>query len=306
MRVSAVALIKNSLNLLQVSKDSAYKNAMPLALKSKENDAYGQFEYVGKGILSPKEELKYRYQVSTNSFVPSSNDEIENRKQWIHEQRSWRFRLRGIRYENDNHKSLSSTSINELQNYNLVGIPIFLPNISFRLMRNNTQPGEPYNPYFATFRVPRSLTKQDIKSYLLAVYNVRTTWVNTDLYQPRLARSINMRWTRRSRGDGTTGRGYYKRALVGLEEPFYYPDEPTRDELENKYAYSERDWMTRRMLIGFQKGWRWRGVKETGQRGATKRLPSVLKAISMRREEREQAIENQAKIIKDQRSQQLN
>ncbi|TIA90418.1 hypothetical protein E3P99_01598 [Wallemia hederae] len=283
-------------------KDAAYTQSKPQKLTGKLNDARGQFEYTGKAVLTPREELKYRMAVSTNAFTPSTDDALDGRKQWLEKQRQWRYRLRGIKYgKNDDVTAIKDGTISTLSQQNVVGIPVFLPNITFRLMRNYTPPNQEYNPYFATFRIPRSLTKQDIRSYLLAVYGVRSTWIHTDLYQPRLIRGMTMRWKRKGRGDATTGRGFYKRALVGLEEPFYFPDEPAREELENKYAYSEREWMTRRMLMAFQKGWRWRGVKETGQRGSTQRLPNVLKAISMRRAEREQAIAEEAGKIRDAR-----
>src|ERR1700743_1966429 len=41
----------------------------------------------------------------------------------------------------------------------VVGTRIYLPNIIMRMVRNGTQPDEPYNPYKATFHVPVSVTK---------------------------------------------------------------------------------------------------------------------------------------------------
>ncbi|KAJ2966781.1 hypothetical protein NUW54_g13706 [Trametes sanguinea] len=55
------------------------------------------------------------------------------------------------------------------------------------MVRNHTPPGQPYNPYEATFRVPQSVTKTDIRSYLLAVYGVQTTYIRTDTTNPRFA-----------------------------------------------------------------------------------------------------------------------
>ena len=57
----------------------------------------------------------------------------------------------------------------------LLGERIYLPNVIFRMVRNHTLPGEPYNPFEATFRIPQSITKTDIRSYLLAVYGVECT-----------------------------------------------------------------------------------------------------------------------------------
>ncbi|KAJ7155462.1 hypothetical protein C8R43DRAFT_1000001 [Mycena crocata] len=99
------------------------------------------------------------------------------------------------------------------------GQKIYLPNIIFRLMRNYTPPGQPYNPWQATFRVPKSITKTDIRSYLMAVYGVQTTYIRTDNYRAELSR----RDIRITTPDKKPSIASYKRAVVGLVEPFYYP-----------------------------------------------------------------------------------
>lgn len=95
------------------------------------------------------------------------------------------------------------------------GQKIYLPNIVFRLVRNHTPPGQPYNPWQATFRIAKNLTKTDIRSYLMAVYGVQTTYIRTDNYHAELGR--------RPTADSTPSIASYKRAIVGLVEPFYYP-----------------------------------------------------------------------------------
>lgn len=100
----------------------------------------------------------------------------------------------------------------------VVGHRIYLPNIIFRLVRNHTPPGEPYNPYEATFRVPQSLTKLDIRGYLLSMYGVRTTYIRTDNRIPDITRNNTTFSHGRWRSDNK-----YKRAVVGLEDPFYFP-----------------------------------------------------------------------------------
>ncbi|KZT52987.1 hypothetical protein CALCODRAFT_423048, partial [Calocera cornea HHB12733] len=99
----------------------------------------------------------------------------------------------------------------------IVGQRIYLPNFVIRLVRNSSPPGRPYDPYMATFRVPRSLTKMDIKSYLLAVYGVETTFIRTENFVSQITRSADggrkVRMSKRT----------YKRAFVGLVDPFYYP-----------------------------------------------------------------------------------
>jgi ribosomal protein L23 len=119
----------------------------------------------------------------------------------------------------------------------VVGTPIFLPNIVIRMVRNKTPPGQAYNPYEATFRVPLPITKNDIKSYLLAVYGVETTYINTDIRRPA---PIHRNYFKVRRTPIRVERSY-KRAVVGLVEPFYYPDsysdagEKEREVMDKQY-----------------------------------------------------------------------
>nr|GAT45682.1 predicted protein [Mycena chlorophos] len=112
------------------------------------------------------------------------------------------------------------------------GKKVYLPNIVIRLVRNHTPPGEPYNPWQATFRVPKNLTKTDIRGYLMAVYGVQTTYIRTDNYRAELTR---MPENRNVSNHSKPSIATYKRAIVGLVEPFYYPQrledmEPARRE----------------------------------------------------------------------------
>ncbi|KAJ7043578.1 mitochondrial ribosomal protein L23 [Mycena alexandri] len=97
------------------------------------------------------------------------------------------------------------------------GQKVYLPNVVFRLMRNYTSPGQPYNPWQATFRISKNLTKTDIRGYLMAVYGVQTTYIRTDNYRAELARNPAQT------ADKDPSIASYKRAVVGLVEPFYYP-----------------------------------------------------------------------------------
>ncbi|EJD07473.1 uncharacterized protein FOMMEDRAFT_42049, partial [Fomitiporia mediterranea MF3/22] len=103
----------------------------------------------------------------------------------------------------------------------IVGQRIYLPNIIFTLVRNQTPPGKPYNPYEATFYVPQNITKTDIRSYLLAIYGVECTYIRTDNYyvpiKQRHAETIGRLQTPRG------PKRSHKRAVVGLKQPFYYP-----------------------------------------------------------------------------------
>jgi large subunit ribosomal protein L23 len=83
--------------------------------------------------------------------------------------------------------------------------------------RNFTSPGNPYNPYEASSAPPsRSLTKTDVRLYFAAVYGPGRT---NDIHpHGQLRRAWNGIWAH-------SGNSYrtYKRAVVGLVEPFYYP-----------------------------------------------------------------------------------
>ncbi|KAJ7189770.1 hypothetical protein B0H12DRAFT_1117623 [Mycena haematopus] len=114
------------------------------------------------------------------------------------------------------------------------GQKIYLPNIVFRLMRNHTPPGQAYNPWQATFRIPKNLTKTDIRSYLMAVYGVQTTYIRTDNYHAELGRRLT--------ADSNPRIASYKRAVVGLVEPFYYPlrlEDMTPEQRETREAEIE-------------------------------------------------------------------
>jgi len=99
----------------------------------------------------------------------------------------------------------------------IVGKKIYLPNFVIQFIRNRTPTGRPYNPYEASFRIPKNLTKNDLRSYLYFVYGVKTTYIRTDNYIGALKRIGRSRTQVRKRG------GSYKRAVVGLVDPFYPP-----------------------------------------------------------------------------------
>ena len=103
---------------------------------------------------------------------------------------------------------------------------IYLPNIIIRLVRNG--PAEKHNPYIATFRVPVQLTKPDIVSYLAQVYGLKVTSISTvvemgDRMNPQVGR-----WKAKGRAKST------KKAIVGMEQPFWYPDRRS-DEWLDRY-----------------------------------------------------------------------
>ncbi|ORX33949.1 hypothetical protein BD324DRAFT_637771 [Kockovaella imperatae] len=104
--------------------------------------------------------------------------------------------------------------------HTMTGYRIYLPNVQVVLRRNATPEDQPYDPMIATFRIPLSMTKTDLRSYLLACYGLEITFIRTDVRRGALTRSRDRRVVRQS------GFRYnYKRAVVGLKEPFHYPDD---------------------------------------------------------------------------------
>lgn len=139
----------------------------------------------------------------------------------------------------------------------ILGQRIYLPNIVFRLIPNATEfirpiqdrkgnrhsntrnkpvAMAPYNPFIATFRVPTDLNKLDIKSYLKAVYNLDTTFVHTSVqYKTRFkARNGRGEWVNGSSKDN------FKKAIVGLTKPFYYPNDPEGMAPKDREEYYQR------------------------------------------------------------------
>lgn len=172
----------------------------------------------------------------------------------------------------------------------VVGQKVYLPNVIFRMVRNFTPPGKPYNPYEATFRVSQSVTKTDIRSYLASVYGVQTTYIRTDNYLSPYKRTFTG-WTK--------ARKEYKRAVVGLVEPFYYPqaiEDMPRVEREERQKWLEstflikrlqemKAWELLRMTKKGSKNWHWRKSEDghyTAQRG------KILATVAAQRAKREQ------------------
>lgn len=79
--------------------------------------------------------------------------------------------------------------------------------------------------------MPKATTKQDVRSYLKAVYNLDTTFVRTDIRLPEIKRTKHGLTRKDSHQN-------YKRAVVGLTEPFHYPDDI--DEMDRQERELER------------------------------------------------------------------
>lgn len=233
--------------------------------------------------LTPSDYARYRRRLALG-LIPKVEGKPLTPAQWNEKQNARRSRLRGV-------KSLNKDGQKETQ---VVGQPVYLPNIVFRLVRNFTAPGEPYNPYEATFRIPHSVTKTDIRSYLLAIYGVKTTYIRTDNYLAPIP----------NRGQTTKTYKSFKRAVVGLVHPFYYPhrleDMPReqraeREEwVEKNFQIQENRQLRKLELLRITKGVILKAPF------ATKRS-HVLRLIAERRQKREDMVGQIAGEWKDMR-----
>ena len=229
--------------------------------------------------LTPTEFARYQRGLAKGELVTPDGKELSE-TEWLEKLNDRRSRIRGT-------KVVKKDGATQTQ---VVGQKIYLPNVLFRMVRNFTPPGKPYNPYEATFRVSQSVTKTDIRSYLASVYGVQTTYIRTDNYLSPYRRTITG-WAKK--------RKEYKRAIVGLVEPFYYPqaiEDMPRVEREKREKWLEdtfyikrikemRTWELLRMTKKGSKNWHWKKGEDghhTAQRG------KILAAVAAQRAKREQ------------------
>ena len=241
--------------------------------------------------LTPSEKIRYTRLKATGELQkdPFTNQALSETA-WFKHINARRSRIRG--FARKVHKSTGAIDTD------VVGRRIYLPNIILRLVRNHTSPGMPYNPYEATFRIPQSVTKTDLRSLLLAMYGVKTTYIRTDNYISPWYRTTDG-WERRPHKT-------YKRAVVGLVDPFYYPHrledmpEVERKEregwIEHNFAIHRRRVLRKLELLRMTKG----GGKASYKLNApfaTKR-PHILRLINERREKREKLVADFAEEIR--------
>ncbi|KAF8325841.1 uncharacterized protein EI90DRAFT_3071876 [Cantharellus anzutake] len=173
-----------------------------------------------------------------------------------------------------------------------VGRKIYLPNIIFRLVPNYTPPGKAYNPYEATFRVPLSLTKTDVRGYLFAMYGLKVTFIRTDIYYAPIERQF-----RRPKGRMKSHKTY-KRVVVGLHEPFYFPHMP--EEMTRKERRAHREWLVAKFNIDQVEAARRKaqvlslGMKPTW-RGKVSGKKNIMKAAAKRRDSVERQLTGRVK-----------
>ncbi|KAH7926416.1 hypothetical protein BV22DRAFT_1087063 [Leucogyrophana mollusca] len=191
--------------------------------------------------------------------------------EWLDALNERRMRLRGVKQvDNEGEKELR-----------VVGQKVYLPNIIFRMVRNHTPKDQPYNPYEATFRIPQSVTKTDIRSYLSSVYGVKTTYIRTANYVSPLYRSPT--GSRETRAYRT-----YKRAVVGLVDPFYYPQ--AMEDMDKKERQERQDWLEEKFALGALTRWRRYELLRVTQQGSKTwrftghlRRDKILKEVARRR-----------------------
>ncbi|KAJ9108752.1 hypothetical protein QFC21_000072 [Naganishia friedmannii] len=270
--------------------------------------------------MTPSQEIRFQT-LRADGKLPG--DEATAREQFLKDHDAWRSRVRGHRQvltlpqdstlDDQQPETLSSparihqftdaTAVPSVES--LAAQRIYLPNIQIRLMRNHTAAGEPYDTSIATFRIPPSMTKHDLRSYLFAVYGLPVTFIRTDNYIAPQARVGTQGSIKRIKGSEKT----YKRAVVGLLEPFHYPDDvaeldalidsPVEDaeaELRRVRAIDGKkkreEWLNaqfmsdlqvsqkKRSMMKLAKGWRWRGQTHDNN-------GNIVRDIMKRRQERE-------------------
>jgi len=202
---------------------SARTTSAPLAVRTRREEVLGPVEHTDatEDGLTPTELARYNRLSSLEKLPLGEDGKTLSRLEWVTRLNKRRSRIRGLR----------TVKRNGVPHVKVVGQPIYLPNIIFKLVRNFTPEGQPYNPYEATFRIPLSVTKTDVRSYLSAMYGVETTYIRTDIYYPRSA-------TRSS----------YKKAVVGLVDPFYYPQRI--EDMSNKEQHKRLQYIEDMLFVG--------------------------------------------------------
>jgi large subunit ribosomal protein L23 len=282
-------------NLARVARTAS----TPLAVRRRRSRQFGPIKEgtsdSTKTGLTPSEKARYN-RLKTTGEIPK--DPVTKRElsetEWLAQINARRSRVRGF-----SRKVRKPTGVIDTE---VVGRRIYLPNIVLRLVRNHTPPGLPYNPYEATFRIPQSVTKTDLRSLLLAMYGVKTTYIRTDNYLSPWYRTVTG-WEQRPHKT-------YKRAVVGLVDPFYYPHrledmpEAKRKEWE---AWWESNFMIHHARV-LRKTELLRATKGDGKASyklkapyATKRS-HILRLIGERREKREGLVASFAKEMKTMRN----
>ncbi|KAG0364985.1 hypothetical protein BC939DRAFT_480223 [Gamsiella multidivaricata] len=119
---------------------------------------------------------------------------------------------------------------------------LYFPSTVLKLVRNG--PNIPAVSNTLTFRVPPSMNKFDIKSYLSNIYKLNVLTVRTANMPAKLAGSG---------GNTILKRQKFKKAVVTIDQEFKWPDAPDSAAFGIQDAVNERSRMLNRL-----KGWRMR------------------------------------------------
>ncbi|KAJ4470458.1 hypothetical protein J3R30DRAFT_3537647 [Lentinula aciculospora] len=281
-------------------KDLAARTAStPLAVRERREKQLGLTPGPGETDatpegLTPSDFARYKRHKALGTIPKTTDGKYQSPKEWMKRRNARRSRIRGFRTIRRAVPAKEDPNLTKtIQEVDAVGQPVYLPNIIFRLVRNHTPEGQDYNPFEATFRVPPSITKTDIRSYLFAVYGVKTTYIRTDLYYGRM----------KPRGQSDRKlRSVYKRAVVGLVHPFYYPhrlEDMPEEEREKREDFIEQQYFIKEGQKMFaQSRFRSAAMAARGENskewkfdaGSVKGRGKILKEVARRRQLKEQMV----------------
>ncbi|GAA5922290.1 mitochondrial 54S ribosomal protein uL23m MRP20 [Sporobolomyces koalae] len=155
-----------------------------------------------------------------------------------------------------------ATTLGEREPSTFGEIEVFLPSVFVRLVRNSGE--HRADPYVATFRTSLQLTKPDISNYLKNVYGLHITSIRTINYLSKLKR--NPIGGGYSRAGGTKN---YKKVVVTMTEPFWYPEERSRAWCNEHFERDRMEEMRDRKMLKIGDGQKY-GVGAQRYRGAHK------------------------------------
>lgn len=173
------------------------------------------------------------------------------------ERAAWEARDRSLVFLDDTSSShvLGCRAIRWFATPQRAGAMTFLPNTLIRLVPNNTPRNGKYDVFKATFRVPLDMHKHSVRSYLMSIYGLRTTWVRSMVYRSRIRRNRRGQLIQRNGSRST-----YKKVEVGLLEPFIFPD--VTPAFKRKHLNSMEHEMEQQALLFKMSGRRrWRARK---------------------------------------------
>ncbi|KIJ20636.1 hypothetical protein PAXINDRAFT_174149 [Paxillus involutus ATCC 200175] len=245
----------------------------PMAVRERRQKKSPEFLPPPDSDLTPTEYSTYMRQLAKGQLRQRDGRQLTE-AEWLDALNEKRSRVRGVKVQE---KKTGGTETRVL------GQKIYLPNIIFKMVRNYTPRGQPYNPYEATFRIPQSVTKTDVRSYLASAYGVKITYIRTANYISPLRRT---RVGLRPVGSHRT----YKRAVVGLVDPFYYPQD--LEDMDNVERKQREKWLEERFALKAITRWRRYEMVRMSQSGSKSkywrltghlRRDKILEAIARRR-----------------------